>query len=148
MPILQFPAPYPFATLPTMKNTWLFALLLWMFVLPTARSQDKTPDIGESGNTFLLECGDMMDRSASPAFEIGLCFGYLRGVKDGFRMAFRIENLKPPYCIPDEATAGQLASILIKYIKDHPEKAHFETMTLEVASLVNAFPCKAEAKKK
>jgi len=37
--------------------------------------------------------------------------------------------------------------VLIKFIKDHPEKAHSLTAVLEIESLMEAFPCKQPSKK-
>lgn len=112
-----------------------------------AQAQDKTPVLWKSGNAFLSECGDMTQKT-SATFVQGVCVGYVEGVREGFQMAYPVQNLNPPYCIPAEATVGQLASILIKFIKDHPEKSHLETRMLEIESLTDAFPCKAAAKKK
>ena len=131
-----------------MRNTWLFALLLWMFVLPMARTQDTTPVLYKSGNAFLTQCEDMTDKSSSSAFMRGACIGYVVGVIRGFGYADALAGQNPIYCIPEEATNIQLASILIKFIKNHPEKAHLETADLEIQSLMYAFPCKAAAKKK
>ena len=140
--------PRPFATLATMRNTWLFALLLWLYVLPTARSQDRTPHLMDSGNAFLSLCGDTLDDSPKhSAYQQGECLGYVIGVWQGLRMAYDLEGVKQFYCPPDEVTNGQTVSILLKFIKDHPEKAHLETRLLEGYALMDAFPCKPAKKK-
>ncbi len=131
-----------------MRNTWLFALLLWMFVLPPAQPQEKTTNIDNSGNQFLLQCGDMMGKSSSDAFQRGECFGYVEGLDAGAKSIVALEGLKqPPYCMPEEVTIGQIANILLKFIKDHPEKTDIPASVLAVDSLMLAFPCKAEVKK-
>lgn len=122
----------------------MFALLLWMFVLPVARSQDNVGDFQTSGSAFLSRCGGS-DESASMR---GTCLGYVIGVDQGFTLSRDIANLDPVYCTPQGVSFGQIAAIFIKYIKDHPEKLHLEARALEITSLIEAFPCKPEAKKK
>jgi Rap1a immunity proteins len=68
------------------------------------------------------------------------------GVDDGVRMTYDIQDQPQPYCLPDEVTTGQTVRILIKFIKDHPEKAHSQTRVLVIESLTDAFPCKGKKK--
>jgi hypothetical protein len=128
-----------------MKNTWLFALLLWTFVLPLARSQDNVGDFQARGSAFLSRCDGMTNESSSMK---GACIGYVIGVNQGFTLGRDTANLDPVYCTPQGVAASQLMAILIKYIRDHPEKSHLETSALEITSLIDAFPCKPEVKKK
>jgi hypothetical protein len=68
--------------------------------------------------------------------------------KVNITLAYDIVGQSQPYCLPDEVTHGQMMRVLIKFIKDHPEKAHFKTGVLEVESFMDAFPCKQPSKKR
>ncbi len=49
-----------------------------------------------------------------------------------------IENV----CVPDEVTVGQITKVVVKYLKDHPEKLHLGAGLLTMTALKDAFPCK------
>src|SRR5437879_4922143 len=130
-----------------MSKAWVLALRLCMFVIPLAWTQDQYQDLRDSGNVFLSVCGESPDSSSkAPPFQRGACYGYVLGVDDGVRMTYDIQDQTQPYCLPDEVTTGQTVRILIKFIKDHPEKAHSQTRVLVVESLMDAFPCKGKKK--
>ena len=46
-----------------------------------------------------------------------------------------------PFCVPDEVQLKQILAVVLKYIRDNPEKAHIRASTLAVAALKKAFPC-------
>jgi hypothetical protein len=132
-----------------MSKAWMLALLLCVCVIPLAETQEHTSDPSDSGNAFLSLCGNMPDLSPKQSlFQQGQCLGYVVGIDDGWRIAYDMQSQSQPYCAPDGVTNGQLMRVLIKFIKDHPEKAHFQTRVLEVESFMDAFPCKAQSKKK
>jgi Rap1a immunity proteins len=45
-------------------------------------------------------------------------------------------------CIPDKAPILQLARVLVKWLREHPERLHELSMTLTTAAMKDAFPCK------
>ena len=45
-------------------------------------------------------------------------------------------------CIPDKATHGQLADVLVKYLQDHPKSGHETMVNLTLASFIRSFPCR------
>ena len=47
-----------------------------------------------------------------------------------------------PVCIPDEAPILQLGRVLVKWLREHPEKLHELKGTLTWAAFMDAFPCK------
>jgi hypothetical protein len=130
--------------MPTMSRTWVVVLILCVSIaVPVAKTQNNTMDVGDSGNAFLSLCGNMPDNAPS-GFQQGDCLGYVVGVDDAIRMAYDVQNQTQPYCVPEEVTHGQVVRVLIKFIHDHPEKAHAETRMLEFQALIGAFPCKAK----
>jgi hypothetical protein len=48
--------------------------------------------------------------------------------------------LRTPFCEP-HVTNAQLLQILLKYIRDNPEKAHLRTAVLYLAAMEKAFQC-------
>jgi len=75
------------------------------------------------------------------------CIGYVEGVSDGVfeevAFAHAMSNKEPakPYCLPEDTENGQLIRIVLKYVRDHPEEAHYSTAFLIVKALREAFPC-------
>jgi hypothetical protein len=79
----------------------------------------------------LPSVGEMTD---AEVFAIRICFSYVRGLDDGMGV------LRTPFCEP-YVTNAQLMQILLKYIRDNPEKAHLRTAVLYLAAMEKAFPC-------
>jgi hypothetical protein len=48
-------------------------------------------------------------------------------------------------CVPDKASVGQLARVVVKFRRDHPEKLHEQPGGLVDESFINAFPCEAKS---
>jgi hypothetical protein len=49
-------------------------------------------------------------------------------------------------CIPHEAgSPGQLARVVLKWLRDHPERLHEQVTILTLDALKDAFPCQANA---
>jgi len=68
------------------------------------------------------------------ASEWWLCAGYVDGVADtltGHRLS----------CPPGVVTYGQLESIVLKFLRDHPERLHENRLVLVEEALRGAFPC-------
>jgi len=66
------------------------------------------------------------------------CNGFVTGVTD---MLGSTERLAEMTCLPDKVTVGQVRDVLIKYLKDHPEKRHLPAFVLVFNSQREAFPC-------
>ena len=45
------------------------------------------------------------------------------------------------YCLPDEATNGQMYEVVMKYLRDNPEQLHTPFRFLIVLAFEKAFPC-------
>jgi hypothetical protein len=44
-------------------------------------------------------------------------------------------------CVPDNATLLQLARVLVKWLREHPERLHEPKSTLTMAAFKDSFPC-------
>lgn len=47
--------------------------------------------------------------------------------------------------IPAGVDIGQMARVLVKWLRDHPERLHERPSVLTIDALKDAFPCRAEA---
>lgn len=66
-------------------------------------------------------------------FEAGLGAGYVAGLHDagdGFL-----------WCTPKTLTLGQLASVVLKHLRDNPDKLHLSADSLAVHILKKTWPC-------
>jgi Rap1a immunity proteins len=120
-----------------MRNACLLLVVLVCVGTATGQSEE---DVWYSGNIFLSTCalaanlpsvGEITD---AEVFAIRVCFSYVRGLDDGMGV------LRTPFCEP-HVTNVQLLQILLKYIRDNPERAHLRTAELYLAAMEKAFPC-------
>jgi Rap1a immunity proteins len=112
-----------------------------------------TPAIGQerTGIKLLEEC-QLATKSTSDLTNSEMpkavhCFGYLSGTSD--TLVFWGEanrrskgGTPPPACIPESATTGELARVVVKYLNDHPNRLHLNYGVLVILALEDAYPCK------
>lgn len=75
-------------------------------------------------------------------FSSGICIGYMKGYRDGVdgQNVFDVGGLV--YCIPPEATNGQLAEIFAKWASSNPEQVHHSAAIGFARVMADSFPCK------
>jgi hypothetical protein len=121
-----------------MRHACLLVVLMCAAVPSFGELQEV--DMDDSGNRFLAICGDVPDMAQLT--EMGFaCVTYVAGLTDGIAMFAGKGSIHEMYCAPSGVTHGQSVRLLVKYIKDHPEKSQEETRLLMLAALVKAFPC-------
>jgi hypothetical protein len=97
------------------------------------------------------------------------CVGYIQATQDridawqtysGIEAVFNQQAGKPvpdyskllpdqdylKICIPHEASIGQLARVIVKWLREHPEKLHELKSILVMEALQDAFSCPAQTK--
>ncbi len=89
-----------------------------------------------NGNSLLEYCDAP---KGSPAWSV--CFGYIQGAGDAFTASKGIEKAAPLYCLPAQATVGQVFDVAMAYLRGHPEKRQYDASSITLAALVEAFPC-------
>jgi hypothetical protein len=114
----------------------------------TAGSPTSLINFAESGNDFLRICDSPSEQIGSVS---GACTGYVQGVVEGAAVIgdHFVQKANPAahfICLGSEVTIGQEYRVVVKFIKDHPEKSDKATPYLIVEAMVGAFPCKADAK--
>ena len=88
-----------------------------------------------SGNELLADC------ESEGIFESGLCYGYINGFMDLQYATVRSNERAMPICIPSGVNKSQLKTLIVKDMKEHPEKLHYPAAVLVGFSLVEAYPC-------
>ena len=104
------------------KETKKLLLIMLLFFAPLAGAQWVT------GTNLKEYCFS----DSSKELE-GVCYGYVVGVAD---------SLDRSLCIPPAITRGQLADIVKKFLRTHPEKLQGSATTLVSEAIQGAFPCR------
>ena len=129
-----------------MKATLRPLMLLFFFAVLSCHCFAVVGD----GNTLMSLCQNA-DRTAqtqepSEPASVLQCQAYIEGVFTGYSMVSKALNLKQVgienVCVPDEVTLGQITKVVVKYLKDHPEKLHLGAGQLTMTAIKDAFPCK------
>ncbi len=130
-------------------------IVLAFFICPAfliAQTQEFPED---SGNAFVRLCS-AADEPGNSSFSneqvvVAMdCMAYVRGVVDGIELSSRLAEFKTKqnalklFCRPDNVEGGQMVRIVLRFIRDHPERAQFLTEILILKSMENAFPCAAK----
>lgn len=111
------------------------------------------PLIGQAftGNTLLDACQVVLDKEKTTsslthteAMEEGVCLGYITGFYDQQRLLAKVAEVQALYCKPDNSDVKQFIRVVVKHLKDNPEKLHFHSSTQVHSALSEAFPCDGE----
>ena len=102
---------------------WAFVLAL-LAPLPAAAQRVAKID----GTKLMSLCG---------AADVKGCLAYMNGVADAMA-----EEPKPRRaCIPPNVTAQQLRDVVMKLLRDEPEKRGYPAAKITVHAFAKAFPC-------
>lgn len=109
-----------------------------------------------TGDELLARCEqvsrDLQNQDQPSSYNSWWCLGYVKGYADAHAYASvvvgrslgkkTISNTDGIlYCPPPTVTYDQLATIVINYLKQHPEQLKYDTEVLAGQALSNAFPC-------
>ena len=104
------------------------ALLFLALIYPAMASANWL-----TGNDLLARC------ESENSYDLRECIGYLRGVMDAHVALREWEGFMPKYCIPEGVTLGQIEAIVVKRLKENPERRHLIASSLVLNALNNAF---------
>ena len=119
------------------------------------------------GNALLLRCSaaelgtddSTKKLTNAEAIDVASCIAYMQGIIefDEASSALVIPHVAcskmkdekgcTPYvrqtiCIPEGVTVGRLARVVMKWLREHPEKLHYRASMVAYAAIYEAFPCK------
>lgn len=80
--------------------------------------------------------------AATTPVDRAMCLTYVIGVLDGFR------DLDRPPVTPPEASAGEVRSVVARYLADHPEKRTLQGREVIRAAIITEWPKLQPAKPK
>ena len=119
----------------------VYAILALLALAPRGVHADEP-----GGEKLLKSCGAAvrkMDGSGAESLvEATYCLGLMDGtITTSF---YYMQLLDGPliYCLPASGiSSGQAARIVVKYLKENPEKLHESMTQLTILALSNAYPC-------
>ena len=70
----------------------------------------------------------------------GLCMGIIAGIR--YVVTSSIMDPKHRLCIPHDVSTGQALSVVVNYMRNHPEQLDHIFSTVALSALVETWPCK------
>jgi hypothetical protein len=106
------------------------------------------------GSDLLTKCSlavrafDGEKLSSLDADEGTFCVGYILGSHDTDFMVQMLEEhekitLMKHACPPSNASTAQMVRVVVKYLRDNPERLHMPASVLVTDAVRSSFPCKA-----
>jgi hypothetical protein len=119
----------------------ILAVLLLSLTCVSSASDDppSSPPPYSNGNGLLSVCTD----EQLPA-NFGLCIGVIQGILMGANLAGSADcpvTASSHWCIPPEATVGQVRDVVVKALREHPETRHNPSSILVANAVIAAWPC-------
>ena len=98
------------------------------------------------GNELLSKCKATLKTTTDPKDipDANFCLGFIVGVADTSITYHGLYNAPHLVCIPADAKIPhtQLATVVVKYLENHPDQLHYEASSTVIAALREVFPCK------
>jgi hypothetical protein len=117
-------------------------------------NSQPTDDLAQSGNAFVRVCSvidkDPKEHNALEVAQDVACVKYVEGLVQGvyeeISYSHAVTDKEPPkpFCLPGDVEDAQTVRIVLKYVHDHPDKAHMATSTLILLALAWSFPCQTK----
>ncbi len=90
--------------------------------------------------------------SDSDLMQTGWCAGYVQAIVEHYQLleglmtqgAFDGTTGPLGTCVPSKVQTGQVARVIVKWLRDHPERLHEDITAVSVIILHDAFPCQAK----
>ena len=119
------------------------ACLVLLLLVPVANGQ------GYDGAKFLRACSaevkqqDGLQVSQEESIEALWCISYVSGFLDALAVSDSMAPARKAICLPQRGiTTDQAARILVKYLRDNPEKLHQSGRISLFVALTKIFPCR------
>src|SRR5271166_3686644 len=72
------------------------------------------------------------------------CTQYIAGVLDAHGYDLSRFGSRRDFCIPEDVTTEELERVVVKWLKDHPDKLRITAANLVFLAFVDAFKCKGD----
>jgi|SRR5215467_6927235 len=118
------------------------------FFLLCTSSAFARPQSEGSGNDILSKCQTAMriiDEQRESGIGSGVgdaswCIGWVTAVVETNLLRTKTDPVH--FCAPKEMQIGQAVRVIVKYLRDHPERLHERGIILALTALQDGFPCK------
>jgi Rap1a immunity proteins len=87
-----------------------------------------------NGHRLMQGCSSATSKKAP--WKTIYCYGYVRGIADGF--------ISTGACLPPQVNTQQLVEVALRYLRDHPEKRHLGSGGVLIPAWGEAWPCAEE----
>lgn len=87
-----------------------------------------------TGNGLLANC-----TGPNGSFGSGLCLGFITGAVDRDELAQMMNSPDASLCPMPRVSIVQIQEVVVRYLRDHPEKRHFHGANLVMTALRKAF---------
>lgn len=114
-------------------------MVVLMLAISNAVKAQKTSDIINRGDDFLAVC--QYDNDHPP----DVCLAYIAGVAG--TLALNWSDTGQRICVPDNATLRTTLDLVLRYIKDNPEKRNQKTIFLVAQVTIKKYVCEAPKQK-
>ena len=85
-----------------------------------------------TGNELLKFC------ESKDLAEWGFCSGFIWGAADGHQLT---SDESASFCSPEDEPSDQMGLVVVKYLREHPEKLNELAVILVAVALIEAWPC-------
>jgi len=126
-------------------------VILFVLLIATASIAADGSYTTDNSRKLLDECRKGAQFRDSPSTSsqenlmyFGKCTGYIRGVADGYYLAYMAAGNLPAerrLCVPTSVTNGQLMRVVVKYLEDNPSQLEVNASFSTVLALRKSFPC-------
>ena len=120
---------------------------LWIRVAGTAAVMTSLicgPAVAETlrGDQLLMLLTDESASGMQANVNRYRAMGYIQGLLDSYAVFSARDSSLKIYCMPEQGVSSAQARILIvKWLKEHPERLHEQARLLVFHALAEAFPC-------
>ena len=137
-----------------LRELALIPTAILLVIFPPALASQQAPSVyihGGNAESLLSSCASV-DKMGAQTYQVPPkmrrgylnCFGYILGVVDMHNALNAVLPIPQDntYCVPDNATATQLAKVVVKYGNDQPEELKQAALLLVSNAFIRGFPCK------
>lgn len=112
------------------------AMKLWittaLIALITVSAYPRAAKASMTGSALLSFC------EAEEVSARHVCLGYIEGASDSYQAGVSSLAGQLLWCYPEGSTVGQMERVVVKFLKEHPEKLHH--LAGELARIIHDVP--------